>query len=268
MKHISTGAAIAIIILSGINSGFAQELETETARLLKQGNAKFGTAFEYQTSQAGKEYAIPVFLGYGITDRIELVIEPVPYTKIQAAGITPATGIGDAEITLSYLLKYESSSFPAIALAGEIKIPTAKNTLIGTGKTDYALYLIGSKNIGGVDVHANVNYTIHGNPEGASLMNTWFFAGAFEYGMSDHFLLFGEIYGNTASIAGSESDSGVPTTGGATLPSEASTGEVVGSLGAGYYLSAGLLGSFSVSYDNNNATLIRAALSYTFPLIP
>ena len=264
MKHITSGIVL-IIIVSCLRSAFAQELETETARLLKQGNAKIGAAFEYQTSQAGKEYAAPLVLGYGITDRIELVIEPVPNTKIQSVGITPATGIGDAEITLSYLLSFENPSFPAIALAGEIKIPTAKNTLIGTGKTDYAFYLIGSKNIGGVDLHANINYTIHGNPDGVKLMNTWFFAGAFEYNVSDQFVLFGEVYGNTASITGSESDTGSPTTG--IQISEASTGEIVGSLGAGYYIAKGLLSSFSLSYDNNNATLLRAALSYSFPLV-
>lgn len=266
MKHIQSGLVLTIIVTC-FRSAFAQELETETAHLLRQGNAKVGAAFEYQTSQGGKEYASPLVLEYGITDRLEFVIEPVPYTKIQGAGIPSATGIGDAEITLSYLLNSERPSFPAIAIAGEIKIPTAKNTLIGTGKTDYAIYLIGSKNIGGVDIHANINYTIHGNPDGVSLMNTWFFAGAFEYNVSDHFLVFGEVYGNTASIAGSEADTGVPVAG-AAQPAEASTGEVVGSLGAGYYLSAGFLGSLSVSYDNNDATLIRAALSYTFALFP
>ena len=258
MKHFSGSTAIALIILSTLSPAFAQELETETARLLKQGYAKIGTVFEYQTSEGGKEYAVPLVLEYGITDRIEFVVEPVPYTKIVPIGTASATGIGDVEITLSYLLNLESVSFPAIALAGEVKVPTAKNILIGTGKTDYALYLIGSKNIGGVDLHANINYTIHGNPDSVTLMNTWFFAGAFKYKMGDHFLLFGEVYGNTASIAGSESSTG--------QTSEASAGEIVGSLGTGYYIAKGLLGSFSVSYDNNNATLLRAALSYTFPL--
>ncbi len=186
------------------------------------------------------------------------------YTNINTIGTPPATGIGDFEVTLTYLLSKESTSIPAIAIAGEVKIPTAKNTLIGTGKTDFALYLIGSKKIGDVDIHANINYTIIGNPPGASLMNTWFFAGAFEYNMSERFLLFGEVYGNTSSIAGSETDTAPPigtTTG---LPAEASAGEIVGSLGVGYYISSGLLGSLSVSHDDNNATLLRAALSYTF----
>ncbi len=99
-------------------------------------------------------------------------------------------------------------------------------------------------------------------------MNTWFFAGAFEYNMSERFLLFGEVYGNTSSTIGSESDTAPPTGTMTALPAEASTGEIVGSLGIGYYFSSGLFGSLSVSHDDNNATLLRAALSYTFSLVP
>ena len=36
-----------------------QPLETETARPLKAGAEELHTAFEYQTSKEGKEYALP-----------------------------------------------------------------------------------------------------------------------------------------------------------------------------------------------------------------
>ena len=267
MKHIFSLITILICCVT-THTTFCQELETETARLPKQGFAKIGTAFEYQTSQVGKEYAVPLVLEYGITDRLEFVLEPVLFTNIRSVGTPSATGIGDLEVTLTYLLTSESSAFPSIAIAAEIKAPTAKNTLIGTGKTDYAVYLVGSKKIGDFDVHANVNYTIRGNPVGASLMNTWFFAGAFDYNLSERYLLFGEIYGNTASIIGSESETALPISSQTKQPAEASAGEIVGSFGAGYYLSPGLLGSLSLSYDNNNAALLRAAFSYTFALTP
>ena len=51
---------------------------------------------------------------------------------------------------------------PALALAGEVKFPTARNTLIGTGKADIAAYLIGSKRWGRLDTHANVSYSVVG----------------------------------------------------------------------------------------------------------
>lgn len=236
----------------------AQELETETARLLPQGWIKLGGAFELQTSDQGKEYAAPLLLEFGLFDRLELAAEPVFYTSIKPNTGLSATGIGDLELTLSYLLFKEKKTMPAISIAGEVKIPTAKNSLIGTGKTDYAFYLIGSKKLGDFDLHANINYTIVGKPDGVQLQNTFFFASALTYKIKKKILLFGEVYGNTSSLP--ESLSGNENA----LTPEASALEVTGTLGAGYYVVRGMLLSFSTSIDNNAALLFRTGLSYEF----
>ena len=88
---------------------------------------KIGGAFELQTSDQGKEYAAPLLLEFGLFDRLELAAEPVFYTSIKPNTGLSATGIGDLELTLSYLLFKEKKTMPAISIAGEIKIPTAKN---------------------------------------------------------------------------------------------------------------------------------------------
>jgi hypothetical protein len=53
-----------------------------------------------------------------------------------------------------------------------VKFLTARNSLIGTGKTDLAGIPIASKRIGNVDTHLNLVYTFVGQPAGASLSNT------------------------------------------------------------------------------------------------
>ena len=77
-----------------------------------------------------------------------------------------ASGVGDTEVTLQYLLHREGR-WPALALGGEIKLPTAKNSLIGTGRADYAGILIASRKFGDVDTHLNLSYTFVGQPVGA-----------------------------------------------------------------------------------------------------
>src|SRR5205085_4586546 len=64
-------------------SAVAQTLETETARLLPAGWWKIGNAFEFQTSTDGTEAAIPFAIEYGLSNRVELLVEPVPYTAIR-----------------------------------------------------------------------------------------------------------------------------------------------------------------------------------------
>ena len=45
----------------------------------------------------------------------------------------------------SAALVQERARVPGLALAAEVKLPTARNTRIGTGKTDYNVSLLASK---------------------------------------------------------------------------------------------------------------------------
>ena len=232
----------------------AQTLETETARLLHRGWWKTGAAFETQTSADGRESALPLLLEYGLTDRLELLVEPVPYTAIRPTLGRDATGAGDLEVTGTALLRAEGRRTPALAVAAEVKVPTAHDNLIGTGETDYTTYLIASKRFGRLDTHANVAYAILGNPPGANLNNTWNGALAAVFRPVARTELFGEVLGNTAASPEGEGE-GVP---GETAPvPEAAGAELVGSLGAGRFVTSAVLLYGAVSYDNNRATQLR-----------
>ena len=70
-------------------------LETETARLPKAHTIELDATYEYQTSNEGKEMAAPLAVTYGITDKMELLVEPVFYTAsaLKSAAKLPARGI-------------------------------------------------------------------------------------------------------------------------------------------------------------------------------
>ncbi len=232
-----------------------QPLETETSRLLKAGSFKVENVFEYQTSSEGTEMAVPIASEYGITDNLELLVEPVLYTAIRPKVGRQASGLGDLEVTLSYLFMHESPTLPALAIAAEVKIPTANDILIGTGKTDYAGYLIASKRFGKFDTHANIGYTIIGQPSGVQLNNIFNFALAEEFHLNEGFDIVGEILGNTSSSPIGNENAVAPEAGG---------GEWVGMLGARYYAKPGLFLAMGVTGDNNGAVSIRSGLTYRF----
>ena len=208
----------------------AQYLETETARPPRAGAAQFGAAYEFQTSSEGRETAIPLAFEYGLTSRLELLVEPVPSTRILPHVGAHASGAGDLEVTLQQLLHPEAGGWPALALAGEVKIPTAKNVLIGTGRTDYAIFAIASRRIGAIDTHANVGYNILGRPAGVTLVNTISAALAADTRVAPGFQLFGEVLGNTSST--SEAKGGDAPS--AAVTPEVAGGELVGTLGFAY----------------------------------
>lgn len=230
----------------------AQVLETETARLLPGGGLEVGSNLEYQFSSDGRELAFPVALTYGLTDRWELLVEPVPYTRIAPRNGAVASGLGDLEVTLTRQLLSERSGWPALAIAGEVKLPTAESRRIGTDQTDYTAYLIASRRLGRLDLHGNLGYTFLGKPAGVRLRNVFDFALAAVRGLAPRLDLYGEILGNTsASPEGSESG---PT-------AEVAGGELVGSLGLRWEVQRQLAVSLGLSYDNTGAVLLRPGLT-------
>jgi hypothetical protein len=253
----------ALLVLTGTSMTIRaqQPLETETARPPQKGAFEVQTAFEYQTSKEGKERAFPFAFEYGITNRLSIMAEPVFYTAIRPKSGTRATGVGDLEVTLSYLFAREKGSRPALAIAGEVKVPTARNILIGTRKADFTTYLIASKRFGKFDTHANVGYTFVGKPAGANLKNFFNFAVAGEYFVKPRFTLVGEVLANTGS---SPEAGSVTTITNPIVTPEISSGELVGMLGFRYRFQERMFLTFGVSYDNNHAVLFRPGLTFYF----
>jgi hypothetical protein len=218
-----------------------------------------GVGYELQHSREGDEVAIPFAFELGLTNRIGLLVEPVPYTAIRPEVGTSATGAGDLEITLSYLAKQESAHSPAIALALEEKVPTARNTLIGTGKPDHAAYIISSKRLGRFDVHANVGYTIVGQPKGQSLSNRVMGALATEFSLRRSIMLYGEVLASTAAGGG---EGAAPLPGVPAAP-EVSGDEFLATLGVAHTI-GGARYSFGITRDNVGAWQLRPGITLWF----
>jgi hypothetical protein len=221
---------------------------------------KIESSYELQTSREGREVALPLVFEYGLTNWLEIAAEPVPYNAILPKHGRHAHGVGDLEVTLTALASRESVHLPALAVAAEAKLPTADNVLIGTGKADYAGYVIASKRAGAADVHANVSYTFTGSPAGTKLKNVIGGAFASEFHVTPRTSVFAEVFGSSAAAPEGEGDAGGV---GAPVP-EAAGGELVGSLGLARYFTRNARLSLGVSYDNNSAVLVRPGFAVWF----
>ena len=264
-------------------------LETETARPILPGHYELSFAGEYQKSSQGEEYDVPMALEFGVFKRFELLIEPVPYTRIRAPRTKVAQGLGDTEITATYLLLDEQRHIPAVAGAFEVKIPTAHNLQIGSRVADYRIYLAASKRWRDFDFHANIGYNIVGQPSGVRTKNPIDLEFAVEWFAHPKFDLFAEVnyVDSSRGSGGSTGESGtaaagVARRGGRAFPQDASDGggitsgpgvggaltaeitgtEIVGTGGIRYHLREDVDLYGSVSYDNQNAILYRVGITY------
>jgi hypothetical protein len=252
-------AYAALILASATYAG--QPLETESARVLPAKAREFAAAIELQTASDGKELAVPLIFDYGLTDRVELSLEPVLYTNIMPDFGARASGVGDFEATLKWAALAEETHRPAIALGAELKIPTAKNRLIGTGQADYRGFVAISRRISAWEWHANAGYTIIGKPAGLSVSDVFDFAVAGEYHASPSLDWVAEVTGHT-SAAGEAAD-GTMVTASAENPlaPELAGSETIGMLGARYVWRKGAALTLGITYDNNNALSIRPGFS-------
>ncbi len=253
MSPLLRFALVTIVVLCAPRIVGAQALETETARVLPSGMLEAGAGVEVQGSSEGTETAGPLFVELGIADRFELVVEQVAFTAIRPTPGMSATGIGDLELTLVGLAAKERRVLPAIALAGEIKVPLAKNAEIGTGEYDYTGYLVLSKRFGRADVHANLGYTLLGAPPDTKVNNLINYALAMTYRATEQLEPFAEIYGNTTSSAKA-------VNGGMVNP-EFAGGELVGVAGLSYRPRTWAKLSLGVSLDNNLAVLVHPGIT-------
>lgn len=245
-----TTALTCVAILSLATHASAQLIETETARVLPAGVWEIGAAFEPQTSSDGTEKALPLMVTWGITGKLELMVEPVAYTSIRPKTGPSGVGAGDIEITVTYVFKPEGA-LPALALAGEAKVPTARNRLIGTGQSDYAMYLTESKRFGRLDTHAHASYTFVGQPPAVQLGNIFGYGVAGILRTWKRVDIFGELLGNSASTPGGEGSGMTP------VVQEAAGGEVVVTGGAAFRPRPWMTLYVSESRDNIGALLLR-----------
>jgi hypothetical protein len=254
---ISNAMLIASVAIAG------QPLETETARLPSKGRTLAGSSYEFQSSSEGRETAWPWIFEYGLTNRIELAIEPVAHASIHPNSGRRTSGFGDLEATATFLVGRETASRPAIAIAAEVKLPLAKDRLLGTGKTDFAGYLIVSRKFAKVDIHGNVGYTILGRPAGVNLNNIFSFAVASEYHADARWDLVGELFANTTAAPGLGESGSAPKTL-TEQTAELAGGEAFMMLGSRLQVSPRLSFDFGVVYDNNNAILVRPGFTLEF----
>lgn len=260
-SHYQSIILLLFLVLTSLPVCADLALETETARIRTVGQWELSTAAEFQTSPDGKENAFPMALEYGASRRLELLFEPVPSTSIHPNGGKSATGSGDTEVTMEYLLAFENRHRPAIAIAGEVKFPTARNRQIGSGKRDYRLFAVASKRNGNVDYHFNLGYNITGKPDGVETKNPIDFSFAAEWFRTPKYDLLAEIT-YVGSSGGTDAE-------GATAPlpvltPEIAGKEIVGSIGIRRHLrnNLDLFGTFS--YDNNEAKLFRTGFATKF----
>lgn len=129
MNTIQSSIRNALIVFSLIGTANADlVLETETAELGKKGDWLFSQAIQVDHEKDGGRSIFTVNqYEYALTSKAEILIEPFFYEWNNPKSGRTVDGVGDLEITPSYMVMIddEKSWLPAALLAFKLKVPTA-----------------------------------------------------------------------------------------------------------------------------------------------
>ena len=195
----------AVILIPSILTELKADLvlETETAQLGKQGEGLISTAIQFERDKDGGTTAFTLNqFEYAITDRSEILIEPFFYEWDNPADGSSFGGVGDLEITPSYMMVREQGVMPAIVLAFKLKVPTATNRDIGTGRFDYQPFVIIGETYGPWIFNENFGIDFVTSPPDEPLHNQLICDFSVERKITDNWSVFAEVFANTSPARG------------------------------------------------------------------
>ena len=171
-------------------------LETETGDLGKKGDGNFSQGIQFDKYPGGRTAFLLTQFEYAMTDDSEILIEPFFYQWTRDKGLH-YEGMGDLEITPSYRFIKETDFFPAVLAAFKVKVPTASNRNIGTGKFDWYPYFIINKHFGEWDVNVNLGAEFFGQTGDQYLRTQFIYDLSIQHPITKRLEGIVEIFGNS-----------------------------------------------------------------------
>jgi hypothetical protein len=147
------------------------------------------------------EFELPVLIEWSPSKRLELSAE-YAYARIDLDSGGRIGGFKDLDLGAVYELLPARRDRPSLALQLDVKMPTAGNREFGTGKPDFGVGFVLTKEYLHFDAQVAASYTFVGSPKDDPLTNAYELSASAEWHPSSRIDLFGEV---VASHGGSSS---------------------------------------------------------------
>jgi hypothetical protein len=199
MFHGIRGVTIvlACLLLVWTSPAFAgRPLVVDDAKPVAQGawELEFGLAHTQAQDDSREETLPAMALTYGVLKGLDFGLS-LQHALTYPQGDMSVHGLRDLHLMSKYSL-VDEASYPAFALALDVKLPTAdRGTGFSTGRVDAQVTLIATKHYFPLGIDVNLGYSIVDSPPDANLKNRLFGGLALRYGLSERWRLVGELYG-------------------------------------------------------------------------
>jgi hypothetical protein len=156
---------LALLLACAANGAVADDTGSVTpyrpsvstpAQLPAVGQLEYEAGFLSTRQDGGRRDSMPVLFKLAFSEQWGVLVGGDAYVSARDASGARARGLGDVNLVLKRAFVIDSAT--AFGLELNAKLPTAKDS-IGSGKADYTLNTIFSKDLGKVHMDANANVT-------------------------------------------------------------------------------------------------------------
>ena len=198
---------LALLLAFIANGAIAEEASTVTpyrpsvsspAQLPAVGQLEYEAGFLSTRQDGGRRDSMPVLFKLAFSEQWGVLAGGDAYVSARDADGVRSRGLGDTTVTLKRAFVIDDAS--AFGLEFGTKIPTAKDS-IGSGKADFTLNTIVSKDLGKVHMDANANVTRLGAFEPGTGRNQTGLSASFSTPVSEHWGVTAELSGTHRSGA-------------------------------------------------------------------
>ncbi|MDL2355944.1 MAG: transporter [Pseudomonadota bacterium] len=206
---ISTSLILALALANVTTSARADDEASVTpyrpsvsspAQLPTVGQLEYEAGFLSSKDGAARRDSMPVLFKLALSEQWGVLVGGEAYVSARDAGGIRARGLGDLNLVLKRAFVIDSAT--AFGLELNAKVPTAKDS-IGSGKADYTLNSIFSKDIGKVHMDANANFTRLGAVDAGSGRNQTGLSASFSTPVAEQWGATAELSGTRRSGADS-----------------------------------------------------------------
>jgi len=196
---------LTLLVLAGLPLGLPQASLASLTRnaagprnMGEAGALTVDTAAELTGEPDGRSWLFEAGIQYQITDRLQLLLEATPFERVDPDDGEAVGGLGDTDVTVSWLAAERSGVLPDVVVGAKVKLPTAPAGERGTGKTDASALLILARESEELELTLETEYATFGSPSGESLKNQLLYTLTVELSLSDLLAAYVEALGNSA----------------------------------------------------------------------
>ena len=250
--------SLAGLLLLPATLGVAKIVKTKSAPKASR-ELVVGSRIESESS----EFVAPLLVEWSPTKRLQVSMEAA-YTRVQLDAGGWVSGLQDLEASAVYELLPERRQRTSLALELDLKLPTSSNRELGTGKADYGIGAVLTKEFVHYELEASAVYTFVGSPRGQSLPNVYELSVAGEWHATPRLDFLAELVASGGGNLGGHARNGFGLGGVQSAVAERGGTEVEATLGIAEHVTRHLKLEQGASFKSDGTLLAIVGWEYDF----